>query len=100
MNAPETKIFSADDANAAKSWPFQEAHRLIKRMERVKKTGPVIFETGYGPSGLPHIGTFQEVARTTMVRRAYELFDRTGNQADLFFRRHGRAQKSARQCAQ
>ena len=73
MTAFATKTFTADDAAAAKSWPFQEARRLIKRMERVKKSGPVIFETGYGPSGLPHIGTFQEVARTTMVRRAFEL---------------------------
>ena len=44
-------------------------------------TGPVIFETGYGPSGLPHIGTFQEVARTTMVRRAFELL--TGRETQL-----------------
>ena len=66
------KTFSAEDAAAANSWPFQEARRLIKRMERVKKDEPVLFETGYGPSGLPHIGTFQEVARTTMVRRAFE----------------------------
>ena len=81
MTAPTPKTFTADEANAAKSWPFQEARRLIKRMERVKKTGPVIFETGYGPSGLPHIGTFQEVARTTMVRRAFELL--TGRETKL-----------------
>jgi len=73
MTALDIKTFTVDDAIAAKSWPFQEATRLIKRMERVKKDGPVVFETGYGPSGLPHIGTFQEVARTTMVRRAFEL---------------------------
>jgi lysyl-tRNA synthetase class 1 len=58
----------------AKAWPFEEARRLIKRLEKIKggtdKT--VLFETGYGPSGLPHIGTFGEVARTTMVRRAFE----------------------------
>lgn len=81
MIAPTPKTFTADEANAAKSWPFQEARRLIKRMERIKKTGPVIFETGYGPSGLPHIGTFQEVARTTMVRRAFELL--TGRETKL-----------------
>ncbi|MEM9619878.1 MAG: lysine--tRNA ligase [Pseudomonadota bacterium] len=81
MSAVQMKPFSADDAANAKSWPFQEARRLIKRMERVKKDGPVIFETGYGPSGLPHIGTFQEVARTTMVRRAYELL--TGRETKL-----------------
>ncbi len=61
-------------AKEARSWPFEEARRLVKRLERVdpdaKKT--VIFETGYGPSGLPHIGTFGEVARTAMVRHAFE----------------------------
>jgi lysyl-tRNA synthetase, class I len=58
-----------------KSWPFEEARRLIQRLQRSKggldKT--VLFETGYGPSGLPHIGTFGEVARTTMVRHAFEV---------------------------
>ena len=81
MTAFIQKTFTPDDALQANAWPFQEAKRLIKRMERVKKEGPVIFETGYGPSGLPHIGTFQEVARTTMVRRAYELL--TGQQTRL-----------------
>ena len=81
MTTPAPRSFSPDDAAAAKSWPFQEAARLAKRMARVKKDGPVLFETGYGPSGLPHIGTFQEVARTTMVRRAYELL--TGEETRL-----------------
>ncbi|MEZ5927134.1 MAG: lysine--tRNA ligase [Parvularculaceae bacterium] len=67
------RTFDKADIDAAKAWPFQEARALIKRLERVKKDGPVIFETGYGPSGPPHIGTFGEVARTTMVRRAFEL---------------------------
>ncbi|MBI1403691.1 MAG: lysine--tRNA ligase [Porphyrobacter sp.] len=58
-------------AQASKAWPFQEAQRLAKRMPD-GKPGGVLFETGYGPSGLPHIGTFQEVLRTTLVRRAYE----------------------------
>jgi lysyl-tRNA synthetase class 1 len=58
-------------AQAAKSWPFTEAREIIKRLDRAPKSGPVIFETGYGPSGLPHIGTFGEVARTTMVRNAF-----------------------------
>ncbi len=59
----------------ARSWPFEEARRLIKRLGRLKgdKDKPVIFETGYGPSGLPHIGTFGEVARTSMVRHAFEV---------------------------
>lgn len=85
MGDVQLKTFSADAAANAKSWPFQEARRLIKRMERLRKAnkgnGPVLFETGYGPSGLPHIGTFQEVARTTMVRRAYELL--TGEETKL-----------------
>lgn len=71
MTEVQLKTFTAQDAQDAKSWPFQEATRLIKRMERVKKDGPVVFETGYGPSGLPHIGTFGEVVRTTMVRNAF-----------------------------
>lgn len=75
-------VFSPDDVAAAKSWPFAEARNLVKRLERMgKKDGAVIFETGYGPSGLPHIGTFQEVARTTMVRRAFELL--TGRETRL-----------------
>ena len=60
-------------ARVSKAWPFQEAQKLLKRYPNGKPGGgPVLFETGYGPSGLPHIGTFQEVLRTTLVRRAYE----------------------------
>lgn len=64
-------------ARNSKAWPFEEARRIAKRYPEGKRDGegnptPVIFETGYGPSGLPHIGTFNEVLRTTMVRRAYE----------------------------
>jgi lysyl-tRNA synthetase, class I len=58
-------------ARVSQAWPFEEARRLIARLERRPKD-EVLFETGYGPSGLPHIGTFGEVARTTMVRRAFE----------------------------
>jgi lysyl-tRNA synthetase class 1 len=57
----------------AKSWPFQEAVMLLDRIGgKLPDKGYVLFETGYGPSGLPHMGTFGEVARTTMVRRAFE----------------------------
>ncbi len=58
----------------SKAWPFEEARRLLKRLESLPDgdTKTVLFETGYGPSGLPHIGTFGEVARTTMVRHAFE----------------------------
>src|SRR3569833_3222079 len=60
-------------AMASKAWPYEEARKLLKRWPDGKPAGqPVIFETGYGPSGLPHIGTFNEVARTTFVRHAYE----------------------------
>ncbi|MBT8416484.1 MAG: lysine--tRNA ligase [Silicimonas sp.] len=58
----------------SKAWPFEEARRLVKRYEKAAPDkGYVLFETGYGPSGLPHIGTFGEVLRTTMVRRAFEV---------------------------
>ena len=60
-------------AETSKAWPFEEARKLVKRFaKKAPEKGYVLFETGYGPSGLPHIGTFGEVARTTMVRRAFE----------------------------
>jgi lysyl-tRNA synthetase class 1 len=66
----------ADQALAAKAWPFEEARKLLARVNARRKAGEevkgVLFETGYGPSGLPHIGTFGEVARTSWVRHAFE----------------------------
>ena len=63
-----------DVAMNSKAWPFEEARRLAKRYEKQPpEKGYVLFETGYGPSGLPHIGTFGEVARTTMIRHAFEV---------------------------
>src|SRR5215208_137780 len=60
-------------ALASKAWPYEEARKLLKRWPDGKPGGePTIFETGYGPSGLPHIGTFNEVLRTTFVRHAYQ----------------------------
>ena len=59
-------------AESSNAWPFEEARRLAARLKRHPKD-EVIFETGYGPSGLPHIGTFGEVARTTMVRHAFRV---------------------------
>ena len=60
-------------AMTSKAWPFEEARRVLKRYEKQPpEKGYVLFETGYGPSGLPHIGTFGEVARTTMIRRAFQ----------------------------
>lgn len=68
----EEALISA--ARVSKAWPMQEAMKLVKRFGGAKPGGvPALFETGYGPSGLPHIGTFQEVLRTTLVRRAYEI---------------------------
>ncbi|HEY0920763.1 lysine--tRNA ligase [Devosia sp.] len=64
-----------DAAQTARAWPFEEARKLVRRLERTGKT-EALFETGYGPSGLPHIGTFGEVARTTMVRTAFRLLTR------------------------
>jgi lysyl-tRNA synthetase class 1 len=85
-------------ARAAKPWSFEQARNLLSRLLRVRLSGeerdlatsliaegkidqalstlpalrqPVLFQTGYGASGLPHIGTFNEVARTTMVRAAF-----------------------------
>src|SRR6201986_1596523 len=61
---------------SAKAWPFEEARKLVARLEARKAKGlpadRVLFETGYGPSGLPHIGTFGEVARTSWIRHAFE----------------------------
>src|SRR6516225_3891616 len=59
-------------AEQSHAWPFEEARKIVARLERHPKD-EVVFETGYGPSGLPHIGTFGEVARTTMVRHAFRV---------------------------
>ncbi|WP_170427108.1 lysine--tRNA ligase [Ruegeria arenilitoris] len=62
-----------ETAMSSKAWPFEEARRLLKRYQKAApEKGYVLFQTGYGPSGLPHIGTFGEVARTSMVRHAFE----------------------------
>ena len=62
-----------EEARTSKAWPFEEARKLVERYSGGFPEKGVLFETGYGPSGLPHIGTFGEVARTTMVRRAFQL---------------------------
>jgi lysyl-tRNA synthetase class 1 len=59
-------------AQTSSAWPFEEARKIVARLKKTPKQ-EVIFETGYGPSGLPHIGTFGEVARTTMVRHAFRV---------------------------
>jgi lysyl-tRNA synthetase class 1 len=78
----ERKSNNLSDLNAAalasKAWPYEEARKLLKRYPDGKPNGaPVVFETGYGPSGLPHIGTFNEVLRTTMVRNAFHALSDT-----------------------
>src|SRR3954471_742146 len=62
----------AEAAAASAAWPFEEARKLVARLQRRPKE-EVLFETGYGPSGLPHVGTFGEVARTSMVRHAFRV---------------------------
>ncbi|HEY8440062.1 MAG TPA: lysine--tRNA ligase [Xanthobacteraceae bacterium] len=68
MDADEFRRVAEDSS----AWPFEEARKLVARLKKHPKD-EVVFETGYGPSGLPHIGTFGEVARTTMVRHAFRL---------------------------
>ncbi len=70
-----TEAHSADLralAEQSNAWPFEEAKKIVTRLKK-KPKDEVIFSTGYGPSGLPHIGTFGEVARTTMVRHAFRV---------------------------
>lgn len=72
-----SKTFSPADYVASAAWPFVEAKRVMAHHEAKLKAGAVdkgyvLFETGYGPSGLPHIGTFGEVFRTGLVRFAFE----------------------------
>ena len=72
----ETTAISPSAAEDAKAWPFAEARALQARLAKMSgddPSRPVLFETGYGPSGLPHIGTFAEVVRTSMIRRAFEV---------------------------
>ena len=76
MTGPGAIELTADIIAAAaesKAWPFEEARKIIARYAKSGLPETVLFETGYGPSGLPHIGTFGEVARTTMVRHAFRV---------------------------
>src|SRR6202046_2729841 len=59
-------------AEQSNAWPFEQARQIVARLKK-KPKDEVLFETGYGPSGLPHIGTFGEVARTSMVRHAFRV---------------------------
>src|SRR4030088_2980025 len=76
MSISETAASLRELAEQSSAWPFEEARKIVARLKKQPKDQPkneVIFETGYGPSGLPHIGTFGEVARTTMVRHAFRV---------------------------
>lgn len=78
MTSPTLEAIPMDEtlvaaAQTSKAWPFEEARKIVKRLNGKMPDKPVLFETGYGPSGLPHIGTFGEVARTSMVRNAFRL---------------------------
>jgi lysyl-tRNA synthetase class 1 len=72
MSIADTAPSLRELAEQSSAWPFEEARKIVARLKRTPKD-EVIFETGYGPSGLPHIGTFGEVARTTMVRHAFRV---------------------------
>ena len=72
MSVTETATSLRELAEQSNAWPFEEARKIVARLKKTPKD-QVIFETGYGPSGLPHIGTFGEVARTTMVRHAFRV---------------------------
>src|ERR1700693_1835566 len=72
MSVAETAASLRELAERSNAWPFEEARKIVARLKKHPKE-EVIFETGYGPSGLPHIGTFGEVARTTMVRHAFRV---------------------------
>jgi lysyl-tRNA synthetase class 1 len=72
MSITETAVSLRDVAQQSGAWPFEEARKIAYRLKKRPKD-EVIFETGYGPSGLPHIGTFGEVARTSMVRHAFRV---------------------------
>ena len=64
-------MLNQDLIQSTSSWPFVEIRKLLKdRKELIKSKNKIIFQTGYGPSGLPHIGTFGEVARTSMMINA------------------------------
>src|SRR5215472_8861895 len=74
--SPSPTSLPPDLAASAHAWPFDQA-RIEKRERTDEAKGEVIFETGYGPSGLPHIGTFCEVARPSWVRRAFQMLSET-----------------------
>tara|TARA_R110000868_G_scaffold72162_37_gene210602 strand:- start:47 stop:1675 length:1629 start_codon:yes stop_codon:yes gene_type:complete len=88
MTSPTLEPIPMDEtlvaaAQTCKAWPFEEARKIVKRLDGKNPDKPVLFETGYGPSGLPHIGTFGEVSRTSMVRNAFRLLTKDKIQTRL-----------------
>ena len=73
MNNNLQSLFNEKTKKSCSTWPFQEARKIANRVKNYPLDKPIIFETGYGPSGLPHIGTFCEVYRTTLVRQAFTI---------------------------
>ena len=70
-------MFDKDLIQSTSSWPFVEVRKLLKdRKDLIKSKKKIVFQTGYGPSGLPHIGTFGEVARTTMMINALSYLEK------------------------
>ena len=70
---------------SASAWPFVEIRKLLKdRKDLIKTKKKIIFQTGYGPSGLPHIGTFGEVARTSMMINALRHIEKINTELITF----------------
>src|SRR6476646_1295968 len=84
MSVAENAASLRELAEQSNAWPFEEARKIVARLKK-KPKDEVIFETGYGPSGLPHIGTFGEVARTSMVRHAFEVLTESKRKTRLIF---------------
>src|SRR5258708_21136997 len=66
---------NAQSAGGAELWPREEARRLAERVAAYEPARPVIFESGFGPSGLPHLGTIAEILRPSFVRKAFQLIE-------------------------
>jgi lysyl-tRNA synthetase, class I len=63
------------NAAGAELWPNEEARRLAERVATYEPARPVIFQSGFGPSGLPHLGTMAEILRPSFVRKAFHLIE-------------------------
>ena len=78
-------MIEKDNLDKTNAWPFVEAKKLLReRKTYIEKKGKIILQTGYGPSGLPHIGTFGEVARTSMLVNALNQISDTPKEIITF----------------